>query len=650
MTNRKFYSASVCQPGEDYCKENFDRIVSKSSFVLHEDTKQPGVYDQISMRDILLLKYNNLFVAYGEVTKRYESKDDYWNQWADVTAWIFFDNENKEEGVSTYGIGGSTNAGGQYGTVKELENNFAMEKVRAINSSVPLFIQLINEISNQKSMTDLNEKIALLKFKHQIILQGPPGTGKTRLAELLADELIKPNVIGNPIEIINGFFSNYDPNNTQAILSKEDSKKLLDNFHQAFPIERLKNLTLDDYCAGKGDRNNFCWWIETGLKALGKYSPGSSRSYLIYWSKDDNDYRKCKLLEDVNRNEEAMKKISELIYKVVKSKKTDEALEYFGDSFLLKILNSYFPSEYFPINGKSALDNALQLFGINANNLNKFEKNKKLNDLFNEKKREYKSDITSFEFMRFLFDNFNLKSGEEINTSKTVVTKGEKALIQFHPAYSYEDFVRGIVAGTNDKGYITYSVENKILAEFAQKAKDNPNGNYVLIIDEINRANLPAVLGELIYALEYRNKSVVSVYEYEGEREIILPKNLFVIGTMNTADRSVGHIDYAIRRRFAFVDVNPSISVINDVVKDEVLREKASNLFLAVSKLFTKDYLSSDFEPKDVQLGHSYFLATKEEDLKLKLEYEIKPLLREYVKDGILSEGAKEIIEKELNV
>jgi len=166
---------------------------------------------------------------------------------------------------------------------------------------------------------------------------------------------------------------------------------------------------------------------------------------------------------------------------------------------------------------------------------------------------------------------------------------------------------------------------------------------YVLIVDEINRANLPSVLGELIYALEYRDESVTSIYEVEDHgKSIIIPDNLFIIGTMNTADRSVGHIDYAIRRRFAFVDVLPNPEIIKN--------EKAKKLFELVSELFTETYLASDFEAKEVQLGHSYFLLNEEselpdfEKLKFKLDYEILPILNEYVKDGLLLESAKEKI------
>jgi 5-methylcytosine-specific restriction enzyme B len=349
---------------------------------------------------------------------------------------------------------------------------------------------------------------------------------------------------------------------------------------------------------------------------------------------------------------------------------------------------------------------------------------------------------------------------------KQLANSEQFALIQFHPAYSYEDFVRGITAKANGSD-IEYITENKVLAEFAQRAmaeqliidieqhfkgfvssvkeqvdkneekffikgayidevtsdefkyrgtnsnwtgkfpindilkmykagitrpnqikinsiidisstarhdstypiaildafrkflvdKSIPLKNYVLIIDEINRANLPSVLGELIYALEYRGEPVNSMYALDGDNQLILPKNLYIIGTMNTADRSVGHIDYAIRRRFAFLDVLPQLSVVKN--------EKARKLFEAVAALFCNkykeqqdgkptdleksEYLAPDFKPEDVMLGHSYFLAKEEETLKFKLEYEIKPILREYLKDGILLETAKQKI-KELDV
>jgi 5-methylcytosine-specific restriction protein B len=411
-------------------------------------------------------------------------------------------------------------------------------------------------------------------------------------------------------------------------------------------------LTLDDYCIGTGDNNSFCWWIERGLKSLGYYFPGRSWSYLIYWNKANKEYSKHGPIRQISDDEEAMQRIASVLSDLVNAKNSELGLQYFGESFVLKILNSYFPKEYFPFNSREYLINALRLFNINEPQLTTIQMNQRLNSIFIEKNKQFNSDVTTFEFMTFLISTFGFKKGINLIPDNPIVTAGEFHLIQFHPAYSYEDFVRGIVASINSDNQVSYEVANKILATFSKKAEEDPNNNYVLIIDEINRSNLPAVLGELIYALEYRGKPVSSAYEYKNDSTLMLPENLFIIGTMNTADRTLSHIDYAIRRRFAFVDILPKISVIEGQGNP-----KALELFQFVNALFCKnytegsqllqnsEYLAADFRPADIMPGHSYFLAKNDEELAMKLEYEIKPLLREYLKDGILLEPAREIIE-----
>lgn len=219
--------------------------------------------------------------------------------------------------------------------------------------------------------------------------------------------------------------------------------------------------------------------------------------------------------------------------------------------------------------------------------------------------------------------------------------QGAWSIVQFHPSYSYEDFVRGI-AIQGGGSTVTYQTARRILDEIAQEALRNPQKKYVLIIDEINRANLAAVLGELIYALEYRNETVHSLYgipDSSGQLDhtITLPDNLYIIGTMNTADRSIGRIDYAVRRRFIFVPLYPNATVLDWAVKDAGLRDLAKDMFEAVASLFSKDgYLSPEFHADDVQPGHSYFIAKNCEELLDKFVYQVIPLLREYVKDGVL--------------
>jgi len=207
-------------------------------------------------------------------------------------------------------------------------------------------------------------------------------------------------------------------------------------------------------------------------------------------------------------------------------------------------------------------------------------------------------------------------------------------IVQFHANYSYEDFVRGIVVKTKD-GKVVYETKDKVLAEMAKKAKEDKSHKYFLILDEINRADLSKVLGELIYALEYREEGVELIYPDKDEKyQLVLPKNLFIIGTMNTADRSIALIDYAIRRRFVFRDVKSEANWIED--------EKARNLFRAIEQeFFTKGAISPEFDPEDIKIGHSYFIGEKEKIID-NFVYGVVPLLKEYRKEGILKKSLDE--------
>jgi MoxR-like ATPase len=231
---------------------------------------------------------------------------------------------------------------------------------------------------------------------------------------------------------------------------------------------------------------------------------------------------------------------------------------------------------------------------------------------------------------------YNIQNKRELSSHKDIVkTVFHRTAYYFPIVNRFRKFLNGEIppANVNEK----------------RKLK-----KYVLIIDEINRANLPAVLGELIYALEYRGENVESMYDIEGDKFISLPSNLYIIGTMNTADRSTGHIDYAIRRRFAFKNVLPDRRPIP--APAQPLFEKVSELFIknfdtldwADPKPERSDFLATDFRPEDVWIGHSYFLSKKDNEeeikaeLQLKLKYEITPLLAEYLKDGLLLPAAED--------
>lgn len=263
------------------------------------------------------------------------------------------------------------------------------------------------------------------------------------------------------------------------------------------------------------------------------------------------------------------------------------------------------------------------------------------NELFNKKRASNALIPYEDAIAKFLNDKIKKEDLKPIDTiNYDLETSPFYKIVQFHPSYTYEDFVRGITTKPTENGTgIEFEGVNKVLADFATKAYDNPSKKYVLAIDEINRANLSSVFGELIYALEYRDKTVTTMYEVDHSNELTLPSNLYIIGTMNTADRSVGHIDYAIRRRFAFVHIGPKILPSNDKLIF------ASDLFIKVEQIF-KDHISTEFKIEDVQLGHSYFIDKSDDkgSMPIRLEYEIKPILIEYVNDGILKESALEDI------
>ena len=201
----------------------------------------------------------------------------------------------------------------------------------------------------------------------------------------------------------------------------------------------------------------------------------------------------------------------------------------------------------------------------------------------------------------------------------------------------YYSLKKNITSKSYVKSLLEYLKDKYNLADIDEINK-NP---VVLIIDEINRGNIAKIFGELITLLEAdKRKNADNEIEVKlpYSKEIFsVPSNLYIIGTMNTTDRSIGYIDYALRRRFAFITITSDREKIESFYNDKNsnCKDNALNLFDNVEKII-KENLNEEFEFDDIMIGHSYFMAEKEEELKRKLEYEIKPLLLEYYKDGIL--------------
>ena len=193
-------------------------------------------------------------------------------------------------------------------------------------------------------------------------------------------------------------------------------------------------------------------------------------------------------------------------------------------------------------------------------------------------------------------------------------------LIQFHPAYSYEDFIEGIRPAT-DGGQLTYSPAAGRFLDFCKKAEER-DGICVLIIDEINRANLARVFGELMYLLEYRDQEMVLA----GGTKFRIPNNVRIIGTMNTADRSIALVDHALRRRFSFIPLSPRYEVI------ETFHEGTD--FYPSELIKVLKSVNALINDKHYHIGISFFLR---EDLKGEIadiwSLEIEPYLEEFFFD-----------------
>ena len=204
-------------------------------------------------------------------------------------------------------------------------------------------------------------------------------------------------------------------------------------------------------------------------------------------------------------------------------------------------------------------------------------------------------------------------------------------LVQFHPAYSYEEFVEGIrvrsvsVEGRSD---ITYPVEDGLLCEFAARAAARPAQPHVLLIDEINRGNLPRIFGELLYLLEYRGQAVELPC---SRRAFRLPDNLYLLATMNASDRSIALIDQALRRRFSFLHMEPDAAVLSSWLTTQPLAggpAMAARVIRLFEQLNAK--LRAEAGPA-AQVGHSFFMVPHLDEARLRVvwQHHIRPLLDE---------------------
>lgn len=608
----------------DLAEESLDRV-----YMGWNETDCPKFYKEVKHGDVIIITegaHNNTRLHFIGLADRLNKREQSW-----VLAYSTQDKNDEVAGIikskpSDFSGGESSNPWGPTKSIIKLNDN--PTEVRLKNILDDYFQKIIKE-------EEMNALKTLLINNFNLILTGAPGTGKTYLAKLISEKIALQEVRDSPIKVLESAIDCFTINEH----IEQGYENLLNKFYELFPIENLQKMALKDYCIGNSyvNNNNFCYWIERRLKPLGYYFPGSSRSYLLYWNKSDNEYKVHGYLkqESGKSNEELMTILASDIYNMVKNNDSSYMENKYGDSLILKILSTYYPNQYAPINSGSHIDNILALLDIKCESDSIFEKNKAIYRFYREITKN--KNISVWSFMHILYSNFNIKEGEILREGK-INNNGEYCLVQFHPSYDYTDFVEGLRPRQDDNGSIVFERRNGVFKELCEKAVRNPQKNYVIIIDEINRGEISKIFGELFFSIDpgYRGEKGKVKTQYQNLVEeddefydgFYVPKNVYIIGTMNDIDRSVESMDFAFRRRFAFKEIKAkdTQNMLEDFTwKDEAIK-RMDRLNDEISKV---EGLSSAYH-----IGASYFLKLKnyEGDFDKLWDYHIEGLLREYLR------------------
>ena len=221
---------------------------------------------------------------------------------------------------------------------------------------------------------------------------------------------------------------------------------------------------------------------------------------------------------------------------------------------------------------------------------------------------------------------------EQYHTEPEVTEIRRYQFITFHQSYSYENFVEGICAETDEDGNIRYDVKPGTFWKFCQQALNDPGHDYALFIDEINRGNVSGIFGELITLIECDKRGELHVILPYSKKDFFIPKNLYIFGSMNTADRSIDALDSALRRRFSFVEMVPKPELL--ATPDFAPKHLHIDLCALLKSINRRVEFLLD---RDHKIGHSYFMSIQAEsfneeltNLKTAFKDKIIPLLEDY--------------------
>ncbi len=512
--------------------------------------------------------------------------------------------------------------------------------------------------SNNMFPDYIQQYASILRSKKNLILQGAPGTGKTYNTAAIALAICEQNDV--------------DLNDHAAVMERyEELRKegqiAFTTFHQSMDyedfVEGIKPIVLNE------DEGQMIYKVENGI-----FKKISLRASFVEDSNADNfdeSWQKLigKLEEDdfidvpLLSNKSRTIRIELNNFGTGLANRTYENDEYKKGEWINgkskffsreQLYNVYRGLPGVPMGGhdnyrKAVVEKMKQDFGLieyscsHVQNITIQQAIELFCSTIEKKPQEIKSVKSNSRFTAKLVDN---------KIKARVLNSGAEYPVNKDELYKYICSPQNF--NTDHKTYIPaigqYIIHNYIETNTEDSYNHTP---HVLIIDEINRGNVSKIFGELITILEADKRSgsdhPITVTLPYSKEPFSVPSNLYIIGTMNTTDRSVGFIDYAVRRRFAFATLKADRQILIDNGCDE--GSKNVRLFDAV-KTFLENH-RADMDIDDLMVGHSYFMAQDVQELQLKLQYEIIPLIQEYAKDGIINvsnEDLKIEIEKWLNL
>ena len=476
----------------------------------------------------------------------------------------------------------------------------------------------------------------------------------------------------------------------KATAGEKFNDKLKEEFLQEWPLNRILTMSIDEYVIGKGQQNkSLCYALEKGKYKnlfLG-ISGGSASKFGIYWNEKTKSYKdQGNKVIPLSELDQRFSKLKSDLHEIIKEgirfnfenpifdmKRSTN--EFIGRSAMVtKLLCIYSEGNpFFGVNINSQKE-FWSHFVSQTNQGGPYLQNHKIIELVSKTYPELepsKLGTMLFEYSKLFMENSTMDSSNNFRhqltqsllkspnlilhgapgTGKTYLAKeiaveltnGNKdqiGFVQFHPSYDYTDFVEGLRPVSNGDGAIEFKLQDGIFKKFCQKARDakktGGQDNFVFIIDEINRGEISKIFGELFFSIDsdYRGEkgSVSTQYAnlHETDDKFYIPENVYIIGTMNDIDRSVDTFDFAMRRRFRFVEVTAESQL---YILDKELGERAEeaktrlrNLNAAIENV---QELNSHYH-----IGTSYFLRLKE----VKFDYELlwsdylQPLLEDYVR------------------